>query len=122
MFLCGRLYGNMSFGEGDYVERAAIRIYWYASIAAVFEASLLFILGLDLHAEQVKTLFLFGFPAPIIMYLCDRWLITRHVRPIDAVCAAQRAGQERGRRLREEGRRTMGDPQPERRGWCRQGG
>src|SRR5688572_17015038 len=56
--------------------------------------SLLFILGLDLHAEQVKTLFIFGFPAPIIMYLCDRWLITRHVRPIDAVCAAQQAGQE----------------------------
>ena len=75
------------------MERAAIRIYWYASIVAVFEASLLFILGLDLHAEQVKTLFLFGFPAPIVMYLCDRWLITRHVRPIEAVCAAQRAGQ-----------------------------
>jgi class 3 adenylate cyclase len=76
------------------VERAAIRIYWYASIVAVLEASLLFILGLDLRAEQVQTLFIFGFPAPIIMYLCDRWLITRHVRPIDAVYTAQQSGQE----------------------------
>ena len=71
------------------MERAAIRIYWYASIVAVLEASLLFILGLDLRAEQVQTLFIFGFPAPIIMYLCDRWLITRHVRPIDAVYTAR---------------------------------
>jgi len=48
------------------VERAAIRIYWYASVLAVVEAFLLFILGLDLRVEQVKTLFIFGFPAPII--------------------------------------------------------
>jgi len=48
------------------VERAAIRIYWYASVLAVVEAFLLFILGLDLCVEQVKTLFIFGFPAPII--------------------------------------------------------
>ena len=48
------------------MERAAIRIYWYASVLAVVEAFLLFILGLDLRVEQVKTLFIFGFPAPII--------------------------------------------------------
>jgi len=48
------------------VERAAIRIYWYASVLAVVEAFLLFILGLDLRVEQVKTLFIFDFPAPII--------------------------------------------------------
>ena|GEM_PF-4040984 len=48
------------------MERAAIRIYWYASVPAVVEAFLLFILGLDLRVEQVKTLFIFGFPAPII--------------------------------------------------------
>jgi len=48
------------------VERATIRIYWYASVLAVVEVFLLFILGLDLRVEQVKTLFIFGFPAPII--------------------------------------------------------
>jgi len=74
------------------VERAAIRIYWYASFLAVIEAFLLFILGLDLRSEQVKTICLFGFPAPIIMYLCDRWLITRHVRPIDAVYMVHQLG------------------------------
>ena len=75
------------------MERAAIRIYWYASFLAVIEAFLLFILGLDLRSEQVKTICIFGFPAPIIMYLCDRWLITRHVRPIDAVYMVQQLGQ-----------------------------
>jgi class 3 adenylate cyclase len=71
------------------MERAAIRIYWYASFLAVLEAFLLFILGLDLRAEQVQTIFLFGWPGPVMMYLCDRWLITRHTRPIDAVLTAQ---------------------------------
>ena len=74
------------------MERAAIRIYWYASLLAVGEAFLLFSLGLDLRSEQVTTLLLFGFPAPLIMYLCDRWLITRHVRPIDAVWREQQSG------------------------------
>ena len=76
------------------MKRAAIRIYWYASCLAVGEAFLLFSLGLDLRSEQVQTLLLYGFPAPMIMYLCDRWLITRHVRPIDAVWLAQQCGQE----------------------------
>jgi adenylate cyclase len=74
------------------VERAAIRMYWYASFLAVGEAFLLFSLGLDLRFEQVKTLCIFGFPAPIVMYLCDRWLIIRHVRPIDAVWLEQQLG------------------------------
>ena len=65
------------------MERAAIRIYWYTSGLAVAEAFLLFSLGLDLRAEQVQTLLLFGFPAPLLMYFCDRWLIIRQVRPIE---------------------------------------
>ena len=75
------------------MERSAIRIYWFASCVAVLEASLLFSLGLELSAEQVKLLILFGFPAPIIMYINDRWLITRHTRGIDTVCEALDAGQ-----------------------------
>ena len=74
------------------MERTAIRIYWYASFLAVGEAFLLFSLGLDLRFEQVQTLCIFGFPAPIVMYLCDRWLIRRHVRPIDAVWLEQQSG------------------------------
>lgn len=72
------------------MERVASRMYWYASMMAVLEASLLFILGLDWHVEQVQTLLIFGLPAPSLMYLCARWrLIIRHVRPIDAVYTAQ---------------------------------
>jgi class 3 adenylate cyclase len=67
------------------VQRQAIRIYWIGSALAVGEAFLLFTLGLELRAEQVWTLVLFGFPAPLIMYFCDHWLIKRHVRPIEAV-------------------------------------
>lgn len=66
------------------VQRQAIRIYWIGSALAVGEAFLLFTLGLELRTEQVWTLVLFGFPAPLIMYLCDHWLIKRHVQPIDA--------------------------------------
>lgn len=76
------------------MERAAIRMYWYASFLAVGEAFLLFSLGLDLRFEQVQTLCLFGFPAPLVMYLCDRWLIRRHVRPIDAIWREQQSGRE----------------------------
>ena len=93
------------------MERAAIRIYWYASIVAVLEASLLFILGLDLRAEQVQTLFIFGLPAPIIMYLCDRWLITRHVRPIDAVYTAQTSDTAQGAERLHSGTEPA-DPHP----------
>lgn len=71
------------------MQRQAIRIYWYASLVAVAEAFLLFTLGLDLRQEQVFTLLLFGFPAPLIMYFCDRWLIVRHLQPIVAVQAQQ---------------------------------
>lgn len=84
--------GTSPLSARGHVERAAIRIYWYASLLAVGEAFLLFSLGLDLRAEQVTTLLLFGFPAPVLMYLCDRWLIRRHVRPIEAVWCAQQAG------------------------------
>lgn len=73
--------------------RQAIRIYWFASFLAVIEAFFLFILGLDLRFEQVKLFFLFGFPAPIIMYICDRWLITRHTCAIDTVLHRQDTGQ-----------------------------
>jgi class 3 adenylate cyclase len=63
----------------------AIRIYWIGSFLALIEASLLLILGLDLSAQQIRILpFVLLIPA-IIMYLCDRWLIIRHTRPIDAV-------------------------------------
>jgi class 3 adenylate cyclase len=75
------------------MERQAIGIYWFASFLAVIEAFFLFILGLDLRFEQVKIFLVFGFPAPIIMYLCDRWLISRHTRPIDAVLQHQDTGQ-----------------------------
>lgn len=74
------------------MKRAAIRIYWYASCLAVAEAFLLFSLGLDLRLEQVKTLLFYGFPAPVLMYLCDRWLIIRHVRPIDALYGNRASG------------------------------
>jgi class 3 adenylate cyclase len=75
------------------MERQAIRIYWFASFLAVIEAFFLFILGLDLRFEQVKIFFLFGFPAPMLMYLCDRWLITRHTRPIDQVLRLAETGE-----------------------------
>ena len=75
------------------MRRQAIRIYWFASFLAVIEAFFLFILGLDLHFAQIKIFFLVGFPAPIIMYLCDRWLITRHTAPIDTVLHLQNGGQ-----------------------------
>lgn len=74
------------------MKRTAIRIYWLASLLAVIEALVLFIFGLDLCLEQVRLFVLFGFPAPLIMLLCDHWLITRHVRPIDTVLKAQEAG------------------------------
>jgi class 3 adenylate cyclase len=75
------------------MERQAIGIYWFASFLAVIEAFVLFILGLDLRFEQVKIFCVFGFPAPILMYLCDRWLISRHTRPIDVVLQRQDTGQ-----------------------------
>lgn len=74
------------------MERAAIRIYWYASCLAVADAFLLFSLGLDLRFEQVTILLLFGFPAPLLMYLCDRWLIIRHMHPIETMHARRAAG------------------------------
>jgi class 3 adenylate cyclase len=78
--------------EGAHVERKAIRIYWLASFVAVIEAFVLFILGLELRLEQAQLFLLFGFPAPLIMLLCDHWLIIRHVRPIEAVLSAQTNG------------------------------
>ena len=71
--------------------RAAIRIYWWASLFAVGEAFLLFSLGLDLRKDQVLTVLSFGFPAPLIMYVCDRLLIVRHAAPIDKAQTTGRA-------------------------------
>jgi class 3 adenylate cyclase len=75
------------------MERTATRIYWFASFIAVVEAFCLFILGLELQFEQVTIFFTFGFPAPFIMYVCDRWLIARHTRVIDRVIQRQQDGQ-----------------------------
>lgn len=75
------------------MERTATRIYWFASFLAVVEAFCLFILGLELQFEQVTIFFTFGFPAPFIMYVCDRWLIARHTRVIDRVVQRQQDGQ-----------------------------
>jgi class 3 adenylate cyclase len=85
------------------VERKAIRIYWFASFLAVIEAFILFILGLDLTWEQAQLFILFGFPAPIIMLLCDHWLIIRHTRPLDAVLAAGETGQRRSHEAARRG-------------------
>ena len=74
------------------MQQQAIRIYWFASFIAVVEAFLLFIFGLELRLEQAIRFFLFGFPAPLCMYLCDRWLIIKHTQPVDAVLRLQAAG------------------------------
>ena len=76
------------------MQHKAIRIYWIGSFLALIEASLLLILGLDLSAKQIRILpFVMLLPA-VIMYLCDRWLIICHTRPIDAVWQRLNAGQD----------------------------
>ncbi len=76
------------------MKRKAIRIYWMGSCLALLEASVLFILGLEPRFEQILILLFIVAPLPVtLMYVCDRWLITRHTRPIDTVLTAQEAGQ-----------------------------
>jgi class 3 adenylate cyclase len=59
----------------------------------VAEAFFLFTLGLELTSHQIVLFMLFGFPAPILMYLLDRWLIARHVRPIQEALNGLEGGQ-----------------------------
>jgi hypothetical protein len=66
------------------LEHKVQRIYRIASVVATVEACFLFILGLDLTSTQTLMFILFGCPAPVVMYGLDRWLIGRHVRPIQA--------------------------------------
>lgn len=63
-------------------------IYRIASLIATLEAFCLFILGLDLTLHQIILFCLFGFPASVAMYVLDRWLISRHVRPIQTAVEA----------------------------------
>ena len=78
---------------GHTLEQKAIWVYRFASAVAILEAFFLFIFGMDLTSAQIWQFFLFGFPALIIMYLLDHWLIARYVRPIQPVLATLDAGQ-----------------------------
>jgi hypothetical protein len=73
--------------------QTALWIYRLASLVATVEAFFLFIFGLDLTLDQIVLFVLFGFPAPVVMYALDRWLIGRHVRPIQTALDAFDAGQ-----------------------------
>jgi class 3 adenylate cyclase len=75
------------------LEQTALWIYRLASLVATVEAFFLFIFGLDLTLDQIVLFVLFGFPAPVVMYALDRWLIGRHVRPIQTALDAFDAGQ-----------------------------
>jgi class 3 adenylate cyclase len=75
------------------LEQTALWIYRLASLVATVEAFFLFIFGLDLTLAQIIVFVLFGFPAPMVMYALDRWLISRHVRPIQIALNASDAGQ-----------------------------
>jgi class 3 adenylate cyclase len=68
-------------------------IYRFASLGAILEAFFLFIFGLELQVAQTWLFFFFGLPALVIMYLVDRWLIGRYVRPIQPALLALDAGQ-----------------------------
>ena len=52
-----------------------------------------FSLGLELTRRQIILFMLFGFPALILMYLLDRWLIARHVGPIQEALEGLEGGQ-----------------------------
>jgi class 3 adenylate cyclase len=75
------------------LEQTALWIYRLASLVATVEAFFLFIFGLDLTLDQIALFVLFGFPAPVVMYALDRWLIGRHVRSIQTALDAFDAGQ-----------------------------
>jgi class 3 adenylate cyclase len=79
--------------RGRTLEQKAHWIYRIASLMATLEAFCLFILGLDLTFQQIIVFCLFGFPAPVAMYWIDCWLISRHVRPIQAAVEALDQGQ-----------------------------
>jgi len=79
--------------RGRTLEQKAHWLYRLASLMATLEAFCLFILGLDLTFQQIILFCLFGFPAPVAMYLIDCWLISRHVRPIQAAVEALDQGQ-----------------------------
>lgn len=74
--------------RGRTLEQKVHWIYRIASLMATLEAFCLFILGLDLTFHQIILFCLFGFPAPVAMYVLDRWLISRHVRPIQTAVEA----------------------------------
>jgi hypothetical protein len=76
------------------MQHKAIRIYWIGSCLAFIEAFFIFILGLDLSVAQIQKLLVVALLPALIMYLCDRWLIIRHTRPIDTVWDRVTAGQE----------------------------
>jgi hypothetical protein len=79
--------------RGRSLEQKAQWIYRIASLLATLAALGLFILGLDLTFQQIILFCLFGFPAPVAMYVLDRWLIGRHVRPIQVAVKALDQGQ-----------------------------
>ncbi|MBI3801515.1 MAG: hypothetical protein HY268_31655 [Deltaproteobacteria bacterium] len=78
---------------GHTLEQKAVWIYRLASAVATLEAFFLFVFGMDLTPAQIWQFSLFGFPAPIVMYLLDRWLIARYVRPVQPVLTALDADQ-----------------------------
>lgn len=66
------------------MQRKAIRIYWIGSFLAVWEAFVLFMLGMDLSWYQIQIFIVFVAPIPVLcMYALDCWLITRHTQIID---------------------------------------
>jgi hypothetical protein len=75
------------------LEQTALWIYRIASLVATMEAFFLFIFGLALTLDQIILFVLFSFPAPVIMYGLDRWLIGHHVRPIQIALGAFETGQ-----------------------------
>ena len=78
---------------GHTLEQKAVWVYRLASAVATLEAFFLFIFGMDLSSAQIWQFFLFGFPAVIVMYLLDRWLIAGYAQPIQLVLAALDNGQ-----------------------------
>jgi hypothetical protein len=85
------------------LERKVQRIYRMASVVATVEACFLFILGLDLTSAQILLFILFGCPAPVVMYGLDRWLIGRHVQPIQAALDSLQPGRPRDLRIAAQG-------------------
>jgi hypothetical protein len=85
------------------LERKVQRIYRMASVVATVEACFLFILGLDLTSAQILLFILFGCPAPVVMYGLDRWLIGRHVQPIQTALDSLQTGRPREPRIAAQG-------------------